>query len=54
MKNLFVFLTVATLLASCNSRTTETEVTTTDSTSVAVDTSKVDSFAAHVDTTVTK
>lgn len=56
MKKLFLSLAVATLMASCNSSsTTETEVTTSDSTSTVVDTCHVDSTAsAKVDSTLTK
>ena len=54
MKHLFVILAVVTLLASCNSASTETEVTTTDSISVVADTCQVDTCATVYDTLSTK
>lgn len=51
MKQLFVIIAAATLLASCNSAS-NTEVPTTDSTAVAVDTTtQVDTCVAKCDTT---
>ena len=50
MKQLFVILATATILASCNN-SASTEAPKTDSTAVAVDTCQVDSCAAKCDTT---
>jgi uncharacterized protein YcfL len=52
MKQLFVILATATILASCNSAS-NTEAPTTDSTTVVVDTTSqtVDTCAAKCDTT---
>ena len=51
MKQLFVILATATILASCNNSASNTEAPKTDSTAVAVDTCQVDSCAAKCDTT---
>ena len=48
MKKIFAILSLA-VLAACNGTGASTEVTTTDSSAVVVDSTKVDSTAAVVD-----
>jgi hypothetical protein len=51
MKQLFVILATATILASCNNSASNTEALKTDSTAVAVDSCHVDSAKTIADTT---
>jgi hypothetical protein len=55
MKQLFLILATATVLASCNNSTSNTEASKTDSTSVAVDTTQfVVDTTMIADTTLVK